>query len=105
MSQILVVNCRDGCGTFEPFAPEVSAEEASDALLAIGWLFLASVSRWRCPACKDRLDNVIAASVNDPDFADKLDPRSRGALPRNTAVTILPPANVAEQDNSTLVWE
>lgn len=103
--EVQVVNCRDGCGTFSEFAFGTVLEEAAVELSAAGWTFLASVARWRCPACGERLTAVTASLASDPDFADKLDPRSRGALPRNTAVTIVPPADVAKEANSQLSWD
>ena len=105
MQELQIVNCRDGCGTFEEFPIGTLLEEATSRLNACGWSFLASVARWRCPGCYVRLSEVAASLAADPNFADKLDPRSRGALPRNTAVTIVPPANVAAEANSQLYWE
>lgn len=100
-----VVNCRDGCGTYVEFSDNANLETAATELTAAGWGWLSSVSRWRCPGCIERLNTVTAALAADPDFADKLDPRSRGALPRNTASTILPPVNVAAKQANQLSWE
>jgi hypothetical protein len=98
------VPCRDGCGTEVEFPAGVTLHEAAEQLTAKGWVWLASVARWRCPACANRLNTVKAQLAADPTFADRLDPRSRGALPRNTAVTIVPPVNVAAHGGDTLDW-
>lgn len=103
--EVQVVNCRDGCGTFVEFPFEATIEEAATELSTAGWTFLSSVARWRCKACGERLTAVTASLASDPNFADKLDPCSRGALPRNTAVTIVPPANVTAEANSQLSWD
>ena len=105
MSHAQFVPCRDGCGTEVEFAAGTTLHEATEALNARGWVWLASVGRWRCQACAERLTTVRAQLAADPTFADRLDPRSRGALPRNTAVTIVPPVNVAQHGGEQLDWD
>lgn len=104
-AQAQFVPCRDGCGAEVEFADGVTLNEAAEELRAKGWVWMASVGRWRCDACANRLSTVTAQLAADPTFADRLDPRSRGALPRNTAVTILPPVDVARHGGEVLDWD
>lgn len=104
MSTTQFVSCRDGCGAEVEFPDATTLAEAAAALTAKGWVWLSSVGRWRCDGCANRLTTVVAQLEADPTFADRLDPRSRGALPRNTAVTIVPPVNVAMHGGEVLDW-
>lgn len=104
MSDVQVVNCRDSCGAAVGFPSETSMEEARTSLTEAGWVWLDSAFRWRCPTCSRKLSEVTAAQVSDPAFVDEIAPRSRGALPKNTAETIKPPVDVAKEANSQLDW-
>ena len=77
------VGCRDGCG--RSYATE---EEPTQQ----GWSWLPIVRGWRCPECRRALE---AARSIEPlaagEFLDPLPPTSRGALPKETASTIVAP--------------
>lgn len=76
-----MINCRDGCG----------AETTDDGG---SFTFLAIAGGWRCGACVRKLLETSALVGVDGETTDKLDPKSRGALPKETASTISPPSRI-----------
>lgn len=77
------IGCRGGCGAKQP---------DDDAAALAGWRYLQITKGWRCGPC-DR-DLVAASSLRGQgaDTGDALDPQDRGALPKETASSILAPS-------------
>lgn len=83
-----ILSCRDGCGA--------TAEAASDAEAErLGWRLLAVAGGWRCGSCVGELLRAGQILGNSAPSEDVLPPTSRGALPKETASTITPPARLA----------
>lgn len=78
----MTINCRSGCGV-------TMADEA--AAIQAGWWYLQITRGWRCPSCDRELLNASSLVGTADETTDTLDPNSRGALPKETASTILPP--------------
>ena len=78
------VACREGkaCGK------EVASD---DEAMQAGWTWLAVAGGWRCGDCVRSLRQAGAIAGTDGQTEDLLDPKSRGALPKETASGILPP--------------
>lgn len=85
MSDDPTVRCRDRCGRSQP---------NEDAALQAGWSWLSIAGGWRCGPCGGAL--AAAARLRGPDELprDALPPDSRGALTRETASSITPPAKI-----------
>lgn len=77
------IRCRDRCG-------RSVADDA--AALQAGWSSLSIAGGWRCGACTSTLAAAGRIVGADLQTEDGLPPDSRGALPKETASTILPPA-------------
>jgi hypothetical protein len=77
------LRCRDACGA--SVADQDGAERA-------GWSFLQITNSWRCGACAGALYRANGIVGTSGETADTLPPMSRGALPKETATTIAPPA-------------
>lgn len=79
-----MIGCRGLCGA------ELKDE---DAATKAGWSYLQITAGWRCGSC-DR--ELFAASklvgINGTSSEDLIPSTSRGALPKETASTILPPS-------------
>ena len=79
------VACREG----EACGKEVASE---DEAMQAGWSWLAVAGGWRCGDCVQILLQAGAIVGTGGQTEDKLDPTSRGALPKETASSITPPA-------------
>lgn len=78
-----VITCCGGCKRTWPAAD----------IEASGWELLSISTRYRCGECTRELHEVAALlGVPPGDFVDAVPPGSRGALPKETSLTILPPA-------------
>lgn len=77
------IGCRGGCG-----AKQVDGEAAAHA----GWRYLEITRGWRCAACDRALTAASGIVGRGVDAGDSLDPSDRGALPKETASTILAPS-------------
>jgi hypothetical protein len=76
------IRCRGQCGA-------VVADDR--AALQAGWSYLQITAGWRCGACERELYAASHIVGTDTVTSDALDPKSRGALPKETASSILPP--------------
>lgn len=77
----MTVSCRGECGKTHP--DEAAAEHA-------GWNYLWITKGWRCGDCARALHAAGQMSGTDGMTQDTLPKDSRGALPKETASTILP---------------
>lgn len=78
------VRCRGLCG---------AAHTDENAALRAGWSCLQITAGWRCGACERALLAAGRMKGHDrPSDGDPLPLDSRGALPRETATSILAPA-------------
>lgn len=80
-----MISCRDECGT--RINDEIAAAIA-------GWSYLSITRSYRCGVCCRVLAAAFATVGREAlasDCVDRLDPRSRGALPRETASGITAP--------------
>lgn len=77
------IRCRGLCG---------SAVPDDEAALRAGWSYLQITAGWRCGSCERELRAAGRITGHDQADADTLAPDSRGALPKSTASTILPPS-------------
>lgn len=78
------ISCSTGCK--RTVEDEVGASTA-------GWEYLSISARWRCPTCYRELRAAASIVGGTKQAADTIvDPKSRGALRRETASTILPPS-------------
>jgi hypothetical protein len=78
------IRCRSQCG---------ASVSDDDAALRAGWSYLQITAGWRCGACNRALIAARDIVGGQGGFsADPLPPDSRGALPRETASSILPPS-------------
>lgn len=77
------VRCRGLCGSTLP---------NDDAAMHAGWSYLQITAGWRCGSCERAL--IAAGRIVGTVGAagDALPADSRGALPRETASSILPPS-------------
>lgn len=77
------VRCRDACGREHP---------NDEAATAAGWTQQSFAKAWRCGPCAAALRAASTIQGTDEPFVDAVPRDSRGALPRETASTITPPA-------------
>jgi hypothetical protein len=76
------LRCRDQCGRALP---------GEEAAMQAGWTCLSIAGGWRCGPCGAELYAASRLVGAGEPGRDELPPDSRGALPRETASTILPP--------------
>lgn len=77
------ISCRGACGK------KVADPEAAGAA---GWVYLQITRGYRCPDCEEDLRKASALVGMGDGAIQDLPPDSRGALPKETASGILPPA-------------
>lgn len=77
-----MITCRGECGIKQP---------SEEAALQAGWSHLEISNGWRCGACGRLLREAGSIVGTDGVTEDRLAPDSRGALPKETASTILQP--------------
>jgi hypothetical protein len=77
------VKCRGACGKSHP--DDQAAAQA-------GWNHLWITRGWRCGDCERALQAASAIVGTDQEFQDELPRDSRGALPKETASTIMQPS-------------
>lgn len=64
-----------------------------EAALRAGWSYLQITAGWRCGPCgRALLAAAHFVGTDQPAAVDTLPPNSRGALPKETASTVLPPS-------------
>ena len=81
----MTIGCRDSCGA--------KVEGFEEDALKAGWHYLMITKNWRCPDCTRALGMAQHLQGTPGGYTpDRLDPKSRGALPRETASGILPPS-------------
>jgi hypothetical protein len=78
-----MVGCRGMCGAQVP---------DEDAAMKAGWSYLQITKGWRCGTCERELAAANSIVGQDEGTADTLAPHDRGALPKETASTILAPS-------------
>lgn len=79
----MTISCCDACG--RTTEDEMSAQRDT-------WAYLFITKRYRCPACHAALRAAAGITGTAVDKGDALPPDSRGALPKETASTILLPS-------------
>lgn len=97
--------CRDGCGLEVIGANYAEAEKkAGDA----GWAYQhIRGGGYRCGACERALlaAQTLAGAPAAEAFVDRVPRHSRGALPKETASTILPPFASGRGSSGALDWD
>lgn len=99
------IRCRDGCGL------EVVAQTYADAEQKCndaGWSYQhIRGGGYRCGTCERALlgAQTIPGAPAQEDFVDQVPPRSRGALPKETASTIVPPFRPGHSSSGQLDWD
>lgn len=83
MADTPTIRCRGLCGAALP---------DDEAALRAGWSYLQITTGWRCGLCERELRAAGGIAGHDQASEDALPPSSRGALPRETASSILPPS-------------
>lgn len=84
MSDAPSIRCRGQCG---------SALPDDEAAQRAGWSYLQITAGWRCGACERALIEAAHLTGTPGGYSpDPLPSSSRGALPRETASSILPPS-------------
>jgi hypothetical protein len=78
-----VVKCRGGCGKSHP---------TDDAAMHAGWTYLWITKGYRCGDCERELRAAGSIVGTDQITSDPLPKDSRGALPKETASTIMQPS-------------
>lgn len=77
------IGCRGGCGGKQP---------DDEAAARAGWRYLEITKGWRCGSCERALALASTMHGHGTDGGDALNPHDRGALPKETASTIMPPS-------------
>jgi len=80
-----LIRCHDACGA------TITVLEPHEAIAA-GWHHLSITGSWRCGPCARALGYAAQIVGTEGGYSpDPLPPTSRGALPKETASSILPP--------------
>lgn len=83
MTETTIIGCRGGCGAKQP--DDAAAARA-------GWRYLEITKGWRCGSCERELAQASTMQGQGDGSVAELPPTDRGALPKETASTILAPA-------------